>query len=117
MHKLADTAPEVYKVFIAGKFVVKQTHGKFNAVGADIALEQTINRSKKSASEIMGNTRMKKFVAMWELTYHEMLAISNLFRELCGVTYTLSGERVINKAEVSIGGLKVQAIITTIERN
>ena len=65
MHKLPDTAPDVYQAFVAGKFGVKRTHGKFNAVGADMALEQTINRSQKSASGIIGNTRKKKFVAMW----------------------------------------------------
>ena len=47
MYKLADTAPEVYHAFIASKFVVNGTHGKFNAVGADMALEQTINKSPK----------------------------------------------------------------------
>ena len=57
IHKLSDTAPEVYQTFIASKFVVKRTLGKFNA---DIALEQTINRSQKSASRIMGNTKRKK---------------------------------------------------------
>ena len=40
-----------------GKFVVKRTHGKFNET--DMALEQTINRSQKSASGIICNTRRK----------------------------------------------------------
>ncbi|KAJ8039008.1 hypothetical protein HOLleu_16589 [Holothuria leucospilota] len=117
MYKLPDTAPGVYQAFIAGKFVVKRTHGKFNAVGADMALEQTINRSQKSASGIIGNTMKKKFVAIWELIYHEMLAISNLFRELSGVRSSLSEERVISKTEIATGEQKVQAIIATIERN
>ena len=66
MHKLSDTAPDVYQAFMVGKFVVKRTHGKFVAVGADMALEQTISWWQKSASGIIGNTRKKKFVAMWE---------------------------------------------------
>jgi len=82
-----------------------------------MALEQTINRSQKSASGIIGNTRKKKFVAMWELVYHEMLAVSNLFRELSGVGSSLSEEQVISKVETATGEQKVQAIITTIERN
>ena len=94
MHKLRDTAPDVYRAFVAGKFDVKRTHGKFNAVGADMALEQTIKRSQKSASRIIGNTRKKKFVAMWEIIYLEMPAISNLFRELCGVSSNVSEEHV-----------------------
>ena len=117
MHKLPDTAPDVYRAFMAGKFVVKRTHGKFNAVGADMALKQTINRSQKSASGIIGNTRKKKFVAMWEIIYHEMLAISHIFMELCGVSSNVSEEHVISKAEIATGEKKVQAIIATIERN
>ena len=54
---------------------------------------------------------------MWELIYHEMLAISNLFRELSGVSSRLSEEHVISKAEIATGEQKVQAIITTLERN
>ena len=86
------------------------------AVEADMALEQTISRWQKSASGIIGNTRKKKFVAMWEIIYHEMLAISNLFRELCGVSSNVSEEHVISKAEIATGEKKVQAVIATIER-
>lgn len=117
MQKLPDTAPGVNQAFMTGAFVVKRTQGKFNAVGADMALEQTINRSQKSTSGIIGNTRKKKFVAMWELIYHEMLAISNLLRELTGVSSNLSEANVISKAETAAGEQKVQAIIATIERN
>ena len=38
MHKLTDTAPDAYQAFMAGKCVVKRTHGTFNAVGAGMAL-------------------------------------------------------------------------------
>ena len=82
-----------------------------------MALEQTINRSLKSASGIIGNTRKKKFVAVWEIIYHEMLAISNLFRELCGVSSNVSEEHVISKTEIATGEQKVQAIIATVEKN
>ena len=50
-----------------------------------MALEQTINRSKKGTSGIIDITK-KKYVAMWDIIYHEMLAISNFFREPSGVT-------------------------------
>ena len=43
----------------ACKFVVKGTYGKFNAAGADVASEQTINLLQKCASGIIGNTRKK----------------------------------------------------------
>ena len=79
MYKLADTAPEVYQTFIAGKFVVKRTHKKFNAVCTDMALEQTISMSQKSASGTIGNIRWNKFVAKWEIIHHEMLAIQGMY--------------------------------------
>ncbi len=85
MRKLEDMYPEVYREFMRGNFVVKRTLGLFKAVGVDMALEQTINRSQKSAGGIIGSTRKKEFVAQWELIYHEMLAVSNLYRELSGV--------------------------------
>ena len=50
-------------------------------------LEQTINRSQKSAGGIIGITKRKQFVAQWEIIYHEMLAVVNLQDEVsCGVT-------------------------------
>lgn len=75
-----------------GKFVVKRTNGTFKAVAADMCLEQTINRSKKSTSGatfkigVIGATRKKKFVTEWELIYHEILAISSLYRKLTNVS-------------------------------
>ena len=63
MLRLPQTAPTVHKAFMDGKFAVKRTPGCFNAVGADMALEQTINRSQKSPSGIIGSTRKKQYVA------------------------------------------------------
>ena len=51
-----------------------------------MALEQTINRSTKGTSGIIDITKKKKYVVMWDIIYHEMLVISNVFRELSGVT-------------------------------
>ena len=36
--------------------MVKQSPGLFRAVGADMCLEQTINRSQKSTAGIIGST-------------------------------------------------------------
>ena len=60
MRKLAQDTPSVFENFKAGKFVVKQTEGQFTAVGADMCLEQTINRSQKSAGGIIGSTKRKQ---------------------------------------------------------
>ena len=62
-----------------GKFVVKTKKGSFNAVSPDTKLEQTIRRSKKSTSGIIGQSRQTSYVTEWELVYHEILAISNIF--------------------------------------
>ena len=46
MRRLSVTAPEVHRAFMMGQFVVKRAIGEFNAVGLDLALEQSIQRSK-----------------------------------------------------------------------
>jgi hypothetical protein len=117
MMKLEETAPELYQSFIAGKFVVKRTPGQFKAVGADMCLEQTINRSQKSTAGIIGSTKRKQYVAQWELIYHEMLAVDNTFRQLSGVKVCHS-ELAVNhefrKAETDATESKVGDIISYI---
>ena len=78
IRKLPQDAPSVFENFKAGKFVVKRTEGQFTAVGADMCLEQTINRSQKSAGGIIGSTKRKQSVTQWEMIHHEMLATVNL---------------------------------------
>ena len=86
MRRVPATAPEVYQQFMAGQFPVKRKPGQFKAVAADMCLEQTINRSQKSPGGIIGSTKKKKFVAQWEINYHELLSVSNLYRQVSGVT-------------------------------
>ena len=85
MKMLPKTSPEVFNSFMEGKFVVKQSSVPFSAVATDMCLEQTINRSSKSTGGIIGNTRRKEFVARWNVIHHEMMSISETFRELSGV--------------------------------
>ena len=59
MQKLPETAPDVYKAFLLGQFSVKRTPGEFNAVGTDMCLEQTINRSSKGKGGVMGSQKEK----------------------------------------------------------
>lgn len=86
MRRLETTAPEIYKEFMAGKCSVKRSTRSFSAVGVDMGLEQTINRSKKSTSGVIGSTRNKSYVTEWELIYHEVLAVSNVYREITNVS-------------------------------
>ena len=82
MRRLPETAPGIHQA--SGQFVVKRTLGKFKAVAADQSFEQTINLSQKSCGGIIGSMRKKDFVAEWEMTYHDMRAVSSLHRELRG---------------------------------
>ena len=92
-----------------GKFVVKTQIGNFNGVSPNFKLEQTVQRSKKSAAGIIGHTRQLSYVTEWELIYYEVLAISvyqnitsaglsfretNLHHELGGSLYKLMNESV-----------------------
>ena len=47
MHKLPQASPEIHIAFQESRFAIKRTP---RATGADMALEQTINRSKKGTS-------------------------------------------------------------------
>ena len=60
MQKLPETAPEFYKAFLLGQFSIKPTPGEFNAVGTDMCLEQTINRSSKGKGGVIGEGRQKE---------------------------------------------------------
>lgn len=113
MKRLPSTAPDIHESFCDGKFVVKHTAGRYKAVGADMALEQTINRSQKSQSGIIGMTRQKAFVTKWELIYHEMLAVDNFHREVSG--FNIEDEVELNHnvsdSETESGERNVQLLI------
>lgn len=84
MLMLEQRAPEVYEQFMRGRFTVKRSFAPFTSVATDQALEKTINRSSKSTAGIIGITRKKETVAVWDITYHEFLSIVSYFKE---VTY------------------------------
>ena len=62
MRKMPIEYPDIYKVFMKGKSVAKAQIGNFNGVSPDMKLEQTIQRSKKSAAGIIGQTRQLSYV-------------------------------------------------------
>lgn len=116
MRKLSEYAPQINMAFEKEKFVVKCTNGHFKAVGADMALEQTINKSPKSTSGIIGcSCKKKNFVAKWELVDHEMLAICNVQRELSGFktnSYDIAVNHEFSHSETVVRERNVQAILT-----
>ena len=79
---LPTTHPYLYQQFLLGNFVVKTNVGSFNAVPADMKLEQSINRSAKSTSGIIGQQKCLQYVTEWQLIYHEVLDIANAYRQL-----------------------------------
>ena len=81
MLRLEKTAPEVLQQFLKGRFTVKRTDVPNTSVAVDQALEQTINKASKSQGGIIGSTRRKESVAMWDLTFHEFLAVTNFFKD------------------------------------
>lgn len=72
-----------------------------------MALEQTINRAQKNVSGIIGSSKKKQYVAKWEIVYHEMLAITNLHRELAGLG-TTSYELDVYKPGFQHGSSRIQ---------
>ena len=82
LKNLQHKMPELYASFLKGDFVVKRKSGSFNAVGGDMALEQTIQRSAKSTRGIIGKTKSQEYVSEWALVSHETLSIANTFRSI-----------------------------------
>ena len=82
MCHLLEEHPEIYTKFMQGHFVVKQRYGSFNAVAGDMKLERTNHRSQKSTGGIIGQIRQSEYVTKWEIVYHEILSVTNAFREI-----------------------------------
>ena len=62
MRKLPADYPIIYDQFKKGKFVVKTNTAFFRAVGPDMKLEQTIQRSKKGSGGVIDQTKHEAFV-------------------------------------------------------
>ena len=119
MKRLPVTAPDMHNKFSEGYFVVKHTLGKFKSVGADMALEQTINSSQENSVGITGTTRQEAFVTKWELIYHGMLGISNLHREISELKTEneIDMNHNLNDYEMQIEEKNVQLLIDVILRH
>ncbi|OXU17174.1 hypothetical protein TSAR_006414 [Trichomalopsis sarcophagae] len=83
---LEKNAPEVFEQFVKGRFTVKKSMISSSFVGTDQALEQSTNRVSKSTAGIIGCTRKKEIVATWNLTYHELLTVTNFLKRVTHIT-------------------------------
>ena len=79
LRPVPEEFPEINNHFKNGDFLVKGKPGTFNAVSPNMKSEQTIQSSKKSQSGKIGQTQQNSYVTEWELVYHKILNISNLF--------------------------------------
>ena len=85
-----------------------------------MSLEQTINRSQKSSSGIIGNSRTKMYVAKWEILYHELLAVTNLHRKVsCSLQtdYEQDVNHPISPSCTESDEKDIQKIIDVIDKN
>ena len=92
MRKLPEKFPTIFNAFKAGMFVVCTSDRLFSAVSPDMKLEQTIQRSQKSMGGIISQTNQQNYVTEWEIVYHEILSISNVFKEITNKNCELSNE-------------------------
>uniref|UniRef100_A0ABD2X8Y1 Uncharacterized protein n=1 Tax=Trichogramma kaykai TaxID=54128 RepID=A0ABD2X8Y1_9HYME len=118
MQSLPQKAPEVFEHFMQGRFTVKRSNVPFTSVATDQALEQTINRTSKSSAGVIGSTRKKEFVALWDLTYHELSGINSLMKEI--IHFDNNDEEFDNHHEASESFVlnsenAVQSILTCLE--
>ena len=82
MRKLPEKFPTIFDAFKVGMFVVCTSDRLFSAVSPDMKLEQTIQRSQKSMGGIISQTNQQYYVTEWEIVYHEILSVSNVFKEI-----------------------------------
>ena len=88
MNRLPKTAPYAYEHFSSGNFPIKDKSGRFNAVGGDQKLEQSINLSSKCSDGVIGHPKQKQYIAQWDLIYQEMMAVQNFHCEYSGMIET-----------------------------
>ena len=82
-----------------------------------MALEQTINRAQKGPGGIIGNAKKEKFVARWQLVYHELLSLTNLHREISGGNAMVGlPNNELNDADTTVSEKNVQAIANVLSK-
>ena len=92
MRKLPEKFPAIFNAFKTRMFVVCTSVRLFSAVSLNMKLEQTIQSSQKSMSGIISQTNQQNYVTEWEIVYHEILSITNIFKEITNKNCKLSNE-------------------------
>jgi hypothetical protein len=71
---LPTIAPDVFNEFVAGRFLIKRTEGKFKHVATDQALKR-INRIANVSGDIVVITHINSARDRWCFTYNERTII------------------------------------------
>lgn len=95
---LEVTHPDIYRIFPLDQWVVQDRPGWFCGVGCDMKLEQTIQKVSKGPGGhfVACQTHNERSVAQFELLFHEIVAITNLFQ-------SVTSKKSDNRAECFLG--------------
>ena len=77
--------PALYKHFKDGNFVCYLSERKGSAIGFDQALEKAYNFTAKAAGGVIGSTRQKEAVALWNIIKHQKDLIVSFLRDTANV--------------------------------
>ena len=75
----------LYKHFKDGNFVCYLSERKGSAIGFDQALEKAYNFTAKAAGGIIGSTRQKEAVALWNIIKHQKDLFVSFLRDTANV--------------------------------
>ena len=110
--------PDIYSCFNNGGWVMYHTLRQGSAVGFDMALEKCYNKPAKVAGGIIGMTRRKEAVALWNLLKHEKdLHVAQLL-EWCNLgdkdDSELSLHHEFNPSSTKIGHVRAKTLLNYI---
>lgn len=88
MHLSANILTEMGK----GMCSVKRSLGKFNAVGCDLALKQTQNRSSAVTGGLIGITHIKEAMQRWRILYPVKNAMHSTLLSHLGIESDENGD-------------------------
>lgn len=84
--------PEVKNDMKRGMHAVKRTAGTFNAVGCDLALEQSQNRSSAVTGGLIGITKNEEAMQRWLLLYPFKNSVHSTFSSYLGIQSDTTGD-------------------------
>ena len=121
---LQRTFPDVYRHFVDGGFVCYLSEKQASGIGFDMGLEKVYNFDAKASSGIIGFTRQKEAVALWDLLKHdkdlyvvfmkEMVALQDERESLSSELNSLHHEFSERQADKSME--RVNQLITHMQR-